>query len=176
MMCGDIMNIWNVKSVRNILNHLIGTVSAVQMRADEKQEDYLLKSTNNQTNIKKHYYVGINHQQGQRLRSDTEASQIPKHWLLNALKHIKTATQINAGLGIGNMVTGAETTTQDILTEKQLKLSLMNLVTNALSAMAHQLKLTTLSHYQKVAQTILITYNHYANPVTLRKATDESYL
>jgi hypothetical protein len=27
-----------------------------------------------------------------------------------------------------------------------------------------------------VAQTILITYNHFANLVTLRKATDESYL
>lgn len=170
------MNIWNVKSVRNTLNHLIGIVSAVQMAADEKQEDYRLKSTNNQTSIKKHYNVGINHQQGKRLRSDTEANQRPKHWLLNALKHIKTATQTNAGLGTGNMVTGAETTTQDILTEKQLKLSLMNLVTNALSAMAHQLKLTTLSRYQKVGQTILITYSHYASPVTQRKEIDESYL
>jgi hypothetical protein len=31
-------------------------------------------------------------------------------------------------------------------------------------------------HCQRAEQTILITYNRYASPVTLRKATDESYL
>lgn len=91
-MCGDIMNIWNAKSVRNTLNHLIGIVRAVQMGADEKQEDYRLKSTNNQTSIKKHYSVGTSHLQEQRLRNDIEASQRPRRWLLNGLGHTKNET------------------------------------------------------------------------------------
>jgi len=40
----------------------------------------------------------------------------------------------------------------------------------------NELRLTILNHYQKVAQTILITYSHYANLVIQRKATDESHL
>jgi len=175
-MCGDIMNIWNVKSVRNTLSRLIGTVNVALMNVEQKLENYQLGSTNSLISIKNHYNAGINHLQGQILSNDTEANQRPKHSLLNELKHIKNATRINAKHGIGNMGTDAGTITQDILTEKQSVKSSTNLAISVLNVKLRQLRLTTLSRYQKAVQITLITYNHYANPATQRKVTDESYL
>lgn len=175
-MCGDIMNTWNVKYVRATLNRLIGIVSAVLMSAEQKLESKQLKNISKQISIKKHYNDGINHLQGQRLKNDTGINLSQKHWLLSVLKGIKNTTQIDARRGIENMDTDAETITQDTLTEKQSSRSLMGLVISVLSVKVNQLKSTTSSRYQKAAQTILITYSHYANPVTQRKATDESYL
>lgn len=175
-MCGDIMSIWNVKYVVNGLTHPTGIVSVVLMSVEDKPENRHSVNTKSQINTKKHYNAGINHQQGQALKSDIEANLRPKSWLLSVLRSIRNATLKNERRGIENMATGEEIITQDILTEKPLNRSLIYLVTNALNVAVHQLRLTILSHCQKVVQTTLIIYNHCANHVIPGKVTDESNL
>lgn len=175
-MCGDIMSIWNVKYVVNGLTHLTGIVSVVLMSVEDKPENRHSVNTKSQINTKKHYNAGINHQQGQVLKSDIEANLRPKSWLLSVLRSIRNATLKNERRGIENMATGEEIITQDILTEKPLNRSLIYLVTNALNVAVRQLRLTISFRYQKAAQTTLITCSHYANHVTLGKVTDESNL
>ena len=175
-MCGDIMNIWNVKSVANGLIRHTGTVSVALMSAEIKPESRQSRSIRTLISTKKLYSGGINRQQEQRLKNDTEASHKPKSWQFSVSKSIKNAIPTNARHGIENTVIDAETITQDTLTEKLLNRSLICLATDALSAAVRQLRLTILSHYQKAERTTLITYNHFVNLVTLGKATDESYL
>ena len=175
-MCGDIMSVWNVKSVVAGLIHHTGTVNVALMNVVSKLENRQSLNTNNLTSTRKHYNDGTNHQQGQRLKGDTEASHRPKSWLSGVLKTTKTATPTSVRLGIENTDTDAEIIMQGTLTERLLSKSSIHSETNALSVAVRQSRLTILFHCQKVAQTILITYNHYVNPVTLGKATDESYL
>lgn len=175
-MCGDIMSIWNVRSVVNGLIHLTGIVSAVLMSAVAKLGNRLYSSISRPINTNLLYSDGTSHQRGWSLRGDIEVSQKLRHLQFSVLKGTKTVTPINARRGIENMGIDAETITLATLTETLSSRSLIYSVTNAFSVAVHQLRLTTSYLYQRAVQTISITYSHYANLVTLGRATDESYL
>lgn len=175
-MCGDIMSIWNVKSVVSGLIHRTGTVNVALMNVVLRLGNNLHLNINRPTSTKRHYGDGTSHQRGRRLRSGIEVSPKPKHSQFSVSKDIKTATPINAKHGTENMGIDAGIIMQDTLTETLLNRSLIYSVINAFNVVAHQLRLTILYHYRKVVQTISTIYGHCVNPVTLERATDESYL
>lgn len=176
-MCGDIMNIWNVKSVRNTLNHITGTVGAVLMSAANEPEQSQSKSISRLTRVSYRNRDGLKAKLercasfviGKAKKASEVQSYEPNVTRKNTQKRKRSGTPNIGIVGVAQMLA--------IWTGKQYQISLKHLVINARTVeRLSELKLTISNHCQKVAQTILITYSHFANLVTQRKAIDESYL
>ena len=176
-MCGDIMSIWNVQFAIIGLTHHTLTLSVALINAASKREQLQSRSISRPTRAK---YLNRN---GLKAKPERCASlgigkaKRASVELLLGLLDIRKRTGIKKPNGINNTGIVGVAQMLAIWIGKLYQTSLMHLIINARTAeRLNELKLTTSNHCQKVARTILITYNHYANLVTLRKATDESYL
>lgn len=176
-MCGDIMSIWNVKYVTSSLIHPIGIVSVALMNVAKEQEQSQSKSISRQTKVNYRNRDGLKVKLEKcvsfvigRAKKASEVQLYEPSVMRKRTQRRKRSGILNIGIvGVAQMLA--------IWTGKLSQISLKYSVTNVRTAVrVSELRLTILNHYQKVAQTILITYNHYANLVTLGKATDESYL
>lgn len=176
-MCGDIMNIWNVQSVSNALNHLTGTVGVVQINVAKEQEQLQSKNTSRLIRAEHHSKGGLKAGLEKCVSGVTDKAKKAKGVLLyepsgmkrNTQTKRRSGTQSTGIVGVAQMLA--------IWTGKLYQISLKHLVTSVrIAERLSELRLTISNRYQKVARTILITYNHCVNPVTQRKATDESHL
>lgn len=176
-MCGDIMYIWSVPSAITGLNHRTLTLGIVPMNVAKEQEQSQSKSISRQTKVNYRNRDGLKAKLEKcvsfvigRAKKASEVQLYERSVMKrNTQTKRRSGTQSIGIVGVAQMLA--------IWTGKQYWISLKHLVINARTAeRLSELRLTILNRYQKVGQTTLITYNHYANPVTLRKATDESYL
>ncbi len=177
MMCGDIISIWNVQYVETGLNHRITTLGVALMSAVKKLERLLLKSTSKQIRVNYRNRSGLKAKPERCASLDIGKAKKASEGQLYEPSVTRKNTPKRKRSGIQNTGIVGVAQTLAIWIGKLYQTSLMHLIINARTAeRLNELKLTILNHCQKVARTILITYNHYANLVTLRKATDESYL
>lgn len=176
-MCGDIMNIWNVKSVVSGLVLHTGIVNVALMSAAKKQGQSLLRNTSRQIRVNYRNRGGLKARLGRCASSVIDRAKKVSEVQLYEPSVMRKRTQRRKRSGILNTGIVGVAQMLAIWIGKQYRISLNHSEINARTVeRLSELRLTTLNHYQKVAQTILITYSHYANPVTQRKATDESYL
>lgn len=176
-MCGDIISIWNVQSVSNTLNHLTGTVGVVQINVAKEQEQLQSKNISRLIRAEHHIKGGLKARLEKCVSGVTDKAKKAKEVLLYERRGMKRNTQTKRRSGTQSIGIVGVAQMLAIWTGKQYWISLKHLVINARTVgRLSELRLTISNRYQKVARTILITCNHYANPVTQRKATDESHL
>jgi hypothetical protein len=176
-MCGDIISVWNAQSVVTGSNRLILTQGAVQMTVVNELEQLRLRSTSKLTKANYHSRGGLKALLGRIASGVIGKAKKASEGQLYAPNVMKRKIQTRKRNGIQSTGIVGVAQMLAIWIGKLYQTSLMHLIINARTAeRLNELKLTTSNHCQKVARTILITYNHYANLVTLRKATDESYL
>lgn len=177
MMCGDIMYIWNVPSAITGLNHHTLTLGVVLMNVAKEQEQSQSKSISRQTKVNYRNRDGLKAKQGRcvsfvigRVKKASEVQLYePSVMRRRTLKRKRNGIQNTGIVGVAQMLA--------IWTGKLYQISLKHLVTSVrIAERLSELRLTISNRYQKVARTMLITYNHCVNPVTQRKATDESHL
>lgn len=177
MMCGDIISIWNVPFVATGLNHLTLTQGAVQMIVAKELEQSQSKSISKQKREKYLSRSGLKAKLERCVSFVIGKAKKASEVQLYGLNGMRSDTQKRKRNGIQSTGIVGVALMLVIWTGKLSQTSLKHLIINARTAeRLNELRLTILNHYQKVAQTILITYSHYANLVIQRKATDESHL
>ena len=176
-MCGDIMSIWNVQFAIIGLTHHTLTRSVALINAVSKREQLQSRSISRPTRAKYLNRNGLKAKLGRCASLDIGKAKRASTEQLLGLLDIRKRTGIKKPNGINNTGIVGVAQMLAIWTGKLYRISLSYWATNVSCVVRlNELRLTTYSHYQKAVQTILITCNHYANLVTLGKATDESYL
>jgi len=93
-MCGDIIYMWNVKSVINNLNKNTLTKSVVLLIVKRKLDPYQLENTKIVKRAKSLLIGGMKAMLEMIVKRDTEVNQRPKHFRLKEQLDITIDTQI----------------------------------------------------------------------------------
>jgi len=94
LMCGDIIYMWNVKSVINNLNKNTLTKSVVLLIVKRKLDPYQLENTKIVKRAKSLLIGGMKAMLEMIVKRDTEVNQRPKHFRLKEQLDITIDTQI----------------------------------------------------------------------------------
>jgi len=171
------MYIWSVPSAITGLNHRTLTLGIVPMNVAKEQEQSQSKSISRQTKVNYRNRDGLKAGLEKCVSGVTDKAKKAKGVLLYEPSGMKRNTQTKRRSGTQSIGIVGVAQMLAIWIGKLYQTSLKHLVTSVrIAERLSELRLTISNRYQKVARTILITYNHCVNPVTQRKATDESHL